>query len=67
MKSFLKISLIYIFIFELIFQLLIFFDFKFIKIPDLFYMDIVIKNIGILITKKQSLKLKQNTILYYLL
>ena len=37
MKSFLKISLIYIFIFELIFQLLIFFDFKFIKIPDLFY------------------------------
>ena len=37
MKSFLKRSLIYIFVFELIFQLLIFFDFKFIKIPDLFY------------------------------
>ena len=37
MKSFLKINLIFIFIFELIFQLLIFFNFKFIKIPDLFY------------------------------
>tara|TARA_B100000579_G_C22801578_1_gene840221 strand:- start:408 stop:1388 length:981 start_codon:yes stop_codon:yes gene_type:complete len=37
MKSFLKISLIYIFIFEMIFQLFIFFNFKFIKTPDLFY------------------------------
>lgn len=37
LKSFLKLSFIYIFIFELIFQLLIFFDFKFIKIADLFY------------------------------
>tara|TARA_B100000029_G_scaffold192992_1_gene191087 strand:+ start:2074 stop:3054 length:981 start_codon:yes stop_codon:yes gene_type:complete len=37
MKSFLKISLIYLFIFELIFQFLIFFNFKYVKIPDLFY------------------------------
>ena len=37
MKSFIKTSLIYFFIFELIFQFLIFFNFKFIKIPDLFY------------------------------
>ena len=37
MKSFLKISLIYLFIFELLFQFLIFFNFKYVKIPDLFY------------------------------
>ena len=37
MKSFLKLSLIYLFIFELIFQFLIFFNFKYVKIPDLFY------------------------------
>ncbi len=37
MRSFFKLSLIYIFIFEIIFQLTIFFNFKFIKIPDLFY------------------------------
>ena len=37
MKSFFKISLIYILVFELIFQFLIFFDVKYVKIPDLFY------------------------------
>ena len=37
MKSFLKLTLIYTFIFELIFQFLIFFNFKYVKIPDLFY------------------------------
>ena len=37
MKSFFKINLIYIIIFELIFQFFIFFDFKYFKIPDLFY------------------------------
>ena len=37
MKSFIKISLIYIFIFELIFQSLIFLNLKYVKIPDLYY------------------------------
>tara|TARA_B100001769_G_scaffold70769_1_gene52876 strand:+ start:128 stop:1108 length:981 start_codon:yes stop_codon:yes gene_type:complete len=37
MKSFIKLSIIYIIIFELIFQTLIFFNFKYVKIPDLFY------------------------------
>lgn len=37
MKSFIKFSLIYIFIFELIFQFFIFINFKYVKIPDLFY------------------------------
>ena len=37
MKAFIKISLIYIFIFELIFQSLIFLNLKYVKIPDLYY------------------------------
>ena len=37
MKSFIKISLIYIFIFELIFQSLIFLNLKYVTIPDLYY------------------------------
>ena len=37
MKKFFKISFIYIFIFELIFQFLIFFNIRYVKIPDLFY------------------------------
>ena len=65
MKSFFKINLIYIIIFELIFQFFIFFDFKYFKIPDLFYNGYCSQKYWNFVDKEIYLKIKLSIIQYF--
>ena len=56
LKSFFKLTLIYIFIFELIFQVCFFFNFELIKKPDLYYNGFCDQKYWNLIDKKISYK-----------